>query len=197
MKNSYIPFVIESTDKGERSFDVYSRLLEDRIIMLCEPIDDRVSNSIIAQLLLLDNKDSKGNIYMYINTGGGIVTSGLAIYDTMQAIRPKIFTVCVGQAASMGAVLLAAGTEGCRGCLPNSRIMIHQPLGGAEGQAIDIRNQAAEITRLEDVLYEILAKHTKQKIDKIRKDCDRDNFMSAKQAVQYGIIDEIHTKIGP
>lgn len=164
--------------------------------MLSTAINDDVANSIIAQLLYLDSKGPEEPIWLYINSPGGVVTSGLAIYDTMQAVRAKVNTICIGQAASMGAVLLAAGADGCRGSLPNSRIMIHQPLGGAEGQATDMRIQMQEMNRLEDALYNILAKHTKQPLDKIRIDCNRNNYMGAEEAIKYGLIDRVYTKIG-
>lgn len=186
-----VPIVVESTGRGERSYDIYSRLLKERIIFLSEAIDDHTANLIIAQLLFLDAEDSDKEAYMYINSPGGVVTAGLAIYDTMQYIKTKVSTICLGQAASMGAVLLSAGEPGRRFALPNARIMIHQPLGGAQGQATDIEIQTREILRLKHSLNGILAKHTKQNIKSIEKDTDRDNFMTAEQALEYGLIDHI------
>ena len=191
VKNSVIPFVIEKTSNGERAYDIYSRLLKDRIVMLSTPIDDNVSSSIVAQLLFLEAEDSKKDIYLYINSPGGVVTAGLAIYDTMQLIKPDVVTICVGQAASMAAVLLAAGAKGKRYSLPHSRIMIHQPLGGFQGQATDIEIHAKEILRLKDTLNEILSKHTGQPKDRIERDTDRDYFMSAQEALEYGLIDKV------
>jgi len=187
----YIPFVLEQTHRGERSYDLYSRLLKDRIIFLGEAIDDHLANIIIGQLLFLESEDPDKDIMLYINSPGGSVTAGLAIYDTMQYVRPAVSTICVGQAASMGAVLLGAGAAGKRYSLPNSRIMIHQPHGGAQGQAIDIEIQAKEILRLKQKLNEILSKHTKQTLDRIEKDADRDYFMGAGEAKEYGLIDEV------
>lgn len=186
-----IPMVIESSGRGERAYDIYSRLLKDRIIFIGTAIDDTVSNLIIAQLLFLQMEDPVKDIDVYINTPGGSVTSGLAIYDTMQFVKPDVNTYCVGQAASMGAVLLAAGTPGKRYSLPHARIMIHQPWGGVQGQATDISIQAQEILRLRARIEEILSKHTKQALDKIKKDTDRDYFMSADEAKTYGIVDEV------
>jgi len=186
-----VPMVIETTSRGERAYDIYSRLLKDRIIFIGTAIDDNVSNIIIAQLLFLQMEDPDKEINIYINTPGGSVTSGLAIYDTIQFVKPGVNTFCVGQAASMGALLLAAGTSGKRYALPHSRIMIHQPWGGVEGAAADINIQAREILRLREKLEEILAKHTKQPLDKIKKDTDRDYFMSAEEAKTYGIVDEV------
>ena len=191
VKNSVIPFVIEKTSNGERAYDIYSRLLKDRIVMLSTPIDDNVASSIVAQLLFLEAEDPKKDIYLYINSPGGVVTAGLAIYDTMQLIKPDVVTICVGQAASMAAVLLAAGAEGKRYSLPHSRIMIHQPLGGFQGQATDIEIHAKEILRLKDTLNEILSKHTGQPKDRIERDTDRDYFMSAQEALEYGLIDKV------
>ena len=185
------PTVVETTHRGERVWDLYARLLRDRIIMLGTEIDDDVANGVTAQLLFLESEDPDKDITMYINSPGGSVTAGLAIYDTMQYVRCNVATVCTGQAASMGAVLLAAGMKGKRSALPNSRIMIHQPLGGARGQARDMKIQVAEMARLEKVLYEILAKATGHSIERIEKDCDRDNFMSATEAKQYGLIDDV------
>jgi len=194
--NQYIPIVIEQTGRGERAYDIYSRLLKDRIIMLGTPIDDHVANLIVAQLLFLEAEDPEKDIYLYINSPGGIVTAGLAIYDTMQYIKPDVVTICLGQAASMGAVLLAAGAPGKRFALPHARIMIHQPLGGFQGQATDIEIHAKEILRLKNILNEILSKHTGQPIEKIEKDTDRDFFMSAEEAKEYGLIDKVLTKRG-
>ena len=188
------PIVIETTSKGERAYDIYSRLLKDRIIILGSEINDYVANSIIAQMLFLEAEDPDKDIFLYINSPGGIVTSGLAIYDTMQFIKCDVSTICIGQAASMGAVLLAAGAKGKRYALPNSRIMLHQPMGGFSGQATEIEIHAKEIIRLKEILNEILSKHTGQPIKKIRKDTDRDFFMSAEEALEYGIIDKIFEK---
>ena len=194
--NQYIPIVIEQTGRGERAYDIYSRLLKDRIIMLGTPIDDHVANLVVAQLLFLEAEDPEKDIYLYINSPGGVVTAGLAIYDTMQYIKPDVVTICLGQAASMGAVLLAAGARGKRFALPHARIMIHQPLGGFQGQATDIEIHAKEILRLKKILNEILSKHTGQPIEKIEKDTDRDFFMSAEEAKEYGLIDKVLTKRG-
>ena len=191
---SYVPIVVEKTGRGERSYDIYSRLLKDRIIMLSGEINDAVSSSIVAQLLFLEAEDPEKDIYLYINSPGGVITSGFSIYDTMNYIRPDISTICIGQAASMGAFLLSSGTKGKRYALPNARIMIHQPLGGAQGQATDIEIQAKEILRLKKTLNEILASNTKQTIKKIEKDTERDNFMSAKEALEYGLIDKVLEK---
>ena len=188
---SFIPIVVEQTGRGERAYDIYSRLLKDRIVFLGSVISDDVANLITAQLLFLESEDPTRDIYFYINSPGGAVTAGLAIYDTMQYIRPEISTVCLGQAASMGAVLLAAGTKGKRYALPHSRIMIHQPLGEFHGQAVDVDIQAREIIRMREELNEILMKHTGQNLKKIEKDTDRDLFMSGKQALEYGLIDEV------
>jgi len=186
-----IPIVIEQTGRGERAFDIYSRLLKDRIVFLGSPINDDVANVITAQLLFLESEDPERDIHFYINSPGGSVTSGLAIYDTMQYVRPEVSTLCLGQAASMAAWLLAAGTPGKRFALPHSRIMIHQPLGGVQGQAIDIDIQAREILRLREQLNNILVKHTGQSLKKVEKDTDRDLFMTGKQAAEYGLIDEV------
>jgi len=186
-----VPMVIETTGRGERAYDIYSRLLKDRIIFIGTAIDDLVANLIIAQILFLQMEDPDKDVSIYINTPGGSVTSGLAIYDTMQFIKPDVNTYCVGQATSMGALLLAAGTAGKRFALPHSRIMIHQPWGGVQGAASDISIQAQEILRLRARLEEILAKHTKQPLEKIKKDSDRDYFMSAEEAKAYGIVDEV------
>ncbi|MEW5833390.1 MAG: ATP-dependent Clp endopeptidase proteolytic subunit ClpP [Campylobacterota bacterium] len=188
---SYIPYVIEKTGRGERSYDIYSRLLKDRIVMLSGEVNDAVSSSIVAQLLFLEAEDPTKDIYFYINSPGGVITSGMAIYDTMNYIRPDVCTICIGQAASMGAFLLSSGTKGKRYALPHARIMIHQPLGGAQGQATDIEIQAKEILRMKAELNEILARNCGQSVKKLEKDTDRDNFMSAEEAVSYGIIDEV------
>src|SRR6058998_1949210 len=191
MNNFLIPHVIEQTGRGERGYDIYSRLLVDRIVFLGTPIDDMVSNIIIAQLLFLQMSDPKKDIHLYINSPGGSVSAGLAIYDTMQFLTCDVNTYCIGQAASMGAVLLAAGTKGKRFALPNARIMIHQPWGGVQGQASDISIQAKEILRMRDRLNEILALHTGKPIEVVTKDADRDFFMSAAEARDYGLIDEV------
>lgn len=188
---SYIPYVIEKTGRGERSYDIYSRLLKDRIIMLSGEVHDQVASSIVAQLLFLEAEDPTKDIYFYINSPGGVITSGMAIFDTMNYIRPDVCTICIGQAASMGAFLLSSGAKGKRYALPHARIMIHQPLGGAQGQATDIEIQAKEILRMKAELNEILAKNCGQSVKKLEKDTDRDNFMSAAEAVTYGIIDEV------
>lgn len=186
-----IPFVVEQTHRGERSWDIYSRLLKDRIVFLGTPVNDQVANVIIAQFLFLESEDPEKDITLYINSPGGVVTAGLAIYDTMQYVRPNVATYCLGQAASMGALLLAGGAPGKRFALPNARIMIHQPSGGAQGQAIDIEIQAAEILRLKKKLNEILAQHCGRTADDILKDTDRDNFMDPETAKKYGLIDEV------
>ncbi|MEW6086900.1 MAG: ATP-dependent Clp endopeptidase proteolytic subunit ClpP [bacterium] len=191
---SLIPMVVEQSSRGERAYDIYSRLLKDRIIFIGMPIEDDISNLIIAQLLFLEAEDPDKDIHLYINCPGGVVTAGLAIYDTMQYIKPDVSTICMGQAASMGALLLAAGKNGKRFALPNARIMIHQPLGGVQGQATDIDIQAKEILRMREKLNEILVEHTGQSLDKIRKDTDRDFFMSAEQAAEYHIIDSVIKK---
>ncbi|EAB5306183.1 TPA: ATP-dependent Clp endopeptidase proteolytic subunit ClpP [Campylobacter jejuni] len=190
----FIPYVIEKSSRGERSYDIYSRLLKDRIIMLSGEIHDELAASIVAQLLFLEAEDPTKDIYLYINSPGGIITSGFSIYDTMNYIKPDVCTICIGQAASMGAFLLSCGAEGKRFALPNSRIMIHQPLGGARGQATDIEIQAKEILRLKTILNDILAKNTKQKVAKIAKDTERDFFMSAQEAKEYGLIDKVLEK---
>jgi len=187
-----VPAIIEKTGRGEAVYDIYSRLLKDRIVMLSGEIDDDSANSIIAQMLFLETEDSDKDIYMYINSPGGVITAGLAIYDTMKLIKPNVITICIGQAASMGAFLLSAGDK--RYSLPNSRIMIHQPLGGAGGQASDIEIQAKEILFLKSSLNKLLAKHTGQPIDKIEKDTDRDFFMSSEEAVEYGLVDSVLDK---
>lgn len=190
---SFVPVVIEQSSRGERSFDIFSRLLRERIIFLGTPIDDMVANLIVAQLLLLDSENPEKDIMLYINSPGGSVTAGLAIFDTMQHIRSDVSTICLGQAASMGAFLLAAGTPGKRMALPHSRVLIHQPLGGAQGQATDIEIQAAEIVRIKKTLNEILAKNTGQSIKKIEKDTDRDYIMTPEEALEYGMIDKVVT----
>jgi len=186
-----IPMVIEQSSRGERAYDIYSRLLKDRIIFLGTAINDEVANLLIAQLLFLESEDPEKDINFYINSPGGIVTAGLAIYDTMQYIKPDITTVCIGQAASMGALLLAAGAKGKRYALPNSRILIHQPLGGSQGQAADIAIQAKEILRIRDTLNQILAHHTAKDLGQIERDTDRDFFMSGEEARAYGIVDHV------
>ena len=186
-----VPIVIEQTGRGERAYDIYSRLLRDRIVLLGTPINDDISNLIVAPLLFLESEDPEKDIFLYINSPGGSVTSGLAIYDTMQYIRPEVSTLCVGQAASMAAWLLASGAPKKRFALPHARIMIHQPLGGVQGQASDIDIQAREILRLREQLNNILVKHTGQSVKKVEKDTDRDLFMTGKQAVEYGLIDEV------
>jgi len=186
-----IPMVVEQTGRGERSYDIFSRLLKERIIFMGTAIDDNVANLVIAQLLFLQSEDPEKDISIYINSPGGVVTAGLAIYDTMQFLKCDITTYCVGQAASMGAVLLAAGAKGKRFALPNARIMIHQPLGGAQGQATDINIQAQEIMRIKQILNGILANHSGRSIEDLEKDTDRDNFMSAAQAAEYGLVDEV------
>ena len=191
MANMLIPMVVEQTGRGERSYDIYSRLLKERIIFLGTAIDDNVANLMVAQLLFLQSEDPEKDISVYINSPGGVVTAGLAIYDTMQFLKCDITTYCVGQAASMGAVLLAAGAPGKRYALPNARIMIHQPLGGAQGQATDINIQAQEILRIKQILNGILASHSGKSIEDLERDTDRDNFMSATQAAEYGLIDEV------
>lgn len=191
---SYVPYVVEKTGRGERSYDIYSRLLKDRIIMLSGEVNDAVASSIVAQMLFLEAEDPEKDIYFYINSPGGVVTAGMAIFDTMNYIRPDITTICIGQAASMGAFLLSSGTKGKRYALPHARIMIHQPLGGAQGQATDIAIQAEEILRMKKELNEILAKNTGQSIKKVEKDTDRDNFMSAEESKNYGMIDEVLIK---
>ncbi|MDX2083400.1 MAG: ATP-dependent Clp endopeptidase proteolytic subunit ClpP [Rickettsiales bacterium] len=192
--NYLVPTVVEQTNKGERAFDIYSRLLKERIIFLSGQVNDQVSSLVVAQLLFLESEDPKKDIYFYINSPGGIVTSGLAMYDTMQYISPDVSTICLGQAASMGSLLLAAGAEGKRFCLPNSRIMIHQPSGGYQGQATDIEIHAQETLALKKRLNEIYAKHTGQKLSVIEKAMERDNFMSPVKAKEFGIIDEVIEK---
>jgi ATP-dependent Clp protease protease subunit len=191
---SYIPYVVEKSGRGERSYDIYSRLLKDRIVMLSGEVNDAVASTIVAQFLFLEAEDPEKDIYFYINSPGGVVTSGMAIFDTMNYIRPDVATICIGQAASMGSFLLSSGAKGKRYALPHARIMIHQPLGGAQGQASDIAIQAQEILRMKAELNEILAKNTGQNVKTLEKDTDRDNFMSAAEAQKYGIIDEVLTK---
>jgi ATP-dependent Clp protease protease subunit len=186
-----VPIVIEQTPRGERAYDIFSRLLRDRIIFIGSPIDDVDANLVIAQLLFLEAEDPDKDISLYVNCPGGSVTAGLAIYDTIQFVKPNVCTICMGQAASMGALLLAAGTKGKRSALPHARIMIHQPLGGVQGQAVDIDIQAREILRMREEINKILVKHTHQSLDKIERDTDRDFFMSAEQAKEYGIIDDV------
>jgi ATP-dependent Clp protease protease subunit len=188
---NFIPIVVEQTGRGERAYDIYSRLLKDRIIFLGSPIMDDVANVITAQMLFLESEDPERDIFFYVNSPGGSITSGLAIYDTMQYIKPDISTVCLGQAASMGAILLAAGAKGKRFALPHARIMIHQPLGGFQGAAADVDIQAREILRMREELNDILMKHTGQTLKRIEKDTDRDLFMSGKQALEYGLVDEV------
>ncbi|MBI1859269.1 MAG: ATP-dependent Clp endopeptidase proteolytic subunit ClpP [Candidatus Melainabacteria bacterium] len=190
-----MPYVIEQTPRGERGFDIFSRLLRERIIFLGVPIDDNVANVIVAQLLLLDSEDPDKDIMLYVNSPGGSVTAGLAIYDTMQHVRSQVSTICLGQAASMGAFLLCAGTKGKRLALPNARILIHQPLGGAQGQATDVEIQAREILRIKKQLNELMAKHTGQSVQTIEKDTDRDNIMIAEEAKKYGLIDQVIVKL--
>jgi ATP-dependent Clp protease protease subunit len=191
---SLIPMVIEQTSRGERAYDIYSRLLKDRIIFLGTPIDDGVANTVIAQLLFLEADDPDKDIFLYVNSPGGIVTAGLAIYDTMNYIKSPVSTICIGQAASMGALLLAAGTKGKRFSLPHARIMIHQPMGGFQGQATDIEIHAKEMLKMKDTLNRILANHTGQPIEKIHDDTDRDFFMSGEDAKGYGLVDEVIAK---
>jgi len=191
---SYIPYVVEQTGRGERSYDIYSRLLKDRIIMLSGEVNDQVASSIVAQLLFLEAQDPDKDIYFYINSPGGVITSGLSMFDTMNYIKPDIVTICIGQAASMGAFLLASGTKGKRYALPHARIMIHQPSGGAQGQSTDIQIQAQEIQKLKDTLNEVLAERTGKTAKRVEKDTERDNFMSSKEAVEYGLIDKVLTK---
>ena len=189
--NQLIPMVIENTHRGERAYDIYSRLLKDRIIFIGTPVDDQIANLLIAQMLFLESDDPEKDIFIYINSPGGSVTAGLAIYDTMQYIKPDVATFCMGQAASMGALLLAAGAPGKRFALPHARILIHQPLGGVQGQATDIDIQAREILRLREEINQILSRHTKQSLKKLQLDTERDYFMSGPEAKEYGIIDEV------
>lgn len=191
---SYVPMVVEQSSRGERAYDIYSRLLKDRIIFLGGPIDDNVANVVVAQLLFLESEDPDKDIYLYINSPGGVVTAGLAIYDTMQYIKPDVSTICIGQAASMGAVLLTAGAKGKRFALPNARIMIHQPLGGAQGQSTDIQIQAREIQRIRDSINNIFVETTGKSLEEINKDTERDNFMTADEAKDYGLVDKVITR---
>ena len=188
---AYVPVVVEQTSRGERSYDIYSRLLKDRIIMLSGEVNDAMASTIVAQLLFLEADDPEKDIYLYINSPGGVVTAGMSMFDTMNYIKPDVCTICIGQAASMGAFLLSAGAKGKRFSLPNSRIIIHQPSGGAQGQSTDIQIQAKEIQRLKDTLNELLAKHTGQDVKKIEEDTERDNFMSATEACEYGLVDKV------
>ncbi len=193
IENTLIPMVIEQTSRGERSFDIYSRLLKERVIFLVGPIEDHMANLIVAQMLFLESENPDKDIYLYINSPGGSVTAGMAIYDTMQFIKPDVSTMCIGQAASMGSFLLSAGAKDKRFALPNSRVMIHQPLGGFQGQASDIEIHAKEILQIKDKLNKALAEHTGQPLDVIENDTDRDNFMSADQACEYGLVDKVLT----
>ncbi len=190
---SYVPTVIESSSRGERSFDIFSRLLRERIIFLGTEINDEVANAVVAQLLLLDSENPEKDIMLYINSPGGVITAGMAIYDTMNLIKSDVSTICLGEAASMGSFLLSSGTKGKRLSLPSARIMIHQPLGGAQGQATDIELEAKEILRMKDQLTRILAENSGQDLEKVQKDCERDYYMSAAQAVEYGLIDKVIT----
>lgn len=191
MLDALVPMVVEQTSRGERSYDIYSRLLKERIIFLTGQVEDHMANLVVAQMLFLESENPDKDIYLYINSPGGSVTAGMSIYDTMQFIKPDVSTVCMGQAASMGAFLLAGGAEGKRHCLPNSRVMIHQPLGGFQGQASDIQIHAKEIQHIKGKLNNLLAKHTGQPLDIIEQDTDRDNFMSADQAMEYGLVDSV------
>jgi ATP-dependent Clp protease protease subunit len=191
-----VPMVVEQTARGERAYDIYSRLLKDRLIFVVGPIDDYMANIVVAQMLFLESENPEKEINLYINSPGGVVTAGLAIYDTMQFIKPDVSTICTGQAASMGAVLLGAGAKGKRYCLPHARVMIHQPLGGVQGQASDMEIHVRETLGVRDRLNKILAKHTGQTVEKIRQDTDRDNFLSATDAVEYGLIDKVLAKRG-
>jgi len=191
VSDNLVPMVVEQTPRGERAYDIYSRLLKDRIVFLGTPIDDYMANAVIAQLLFLEADDPAKDISLYINSPGGLVTAGLAVYDTMQYIQPSVSTICIGQAASMGAVLLCAGAPGKRYSLPNSRVMIHQPLGGFQGQATDVEIHAKEILKTRDTLNRVLADHSGQKLKTIERDTERDNFMSAEEAVAYGLVDQV------
>jgi ATP-dependent Clp protease protease subunit len=194
--NALVPMVVEQTAKGERSYDIYSRLLKERIIFLTGQVEDNMANLILAQMLFLESENPDKDIFLYINSPGGSVTAGMAIYDTMNFIKPDVSTICVGQAASMGAFLLSGGAKGKRFCLPNSRVMIHQPLGGFQGQASDFEIHAKEILSIKDKLNRLMAEHTGQPLDVVSRDTDRDNFMSASQAVDYGIVDSVFTNRG-
>tara|TARA_R110002050_G_scaffold1244_4_gene8610 strand:+ start:44771 stop:45409 length:639 start_codon:yes stop_codon:yes gene_type:complete len=191
ISNALVPMVVEQTSRGERSYDIYSRLLKERVIFLVGQVEDHMANLVVAQMLFLESENPDKDIHLYINSPGGSVTAGMAIYDTMQFIRPNVSTLCIGQAASMGAVLLTAGAEGKRHCLPNSRVMVHQPLGGFQGQASDFDIHAREILTIRERLNGILAKHTGQTIEKIQQDTDRDNFMNGQEAQAYGLIDSV------
>ena len=188
---SYVPTVIEASSRGERSFDIFSRLLRERIIFLGDEIDDELANSIVAQMLLLDSENPEKDIMLYINSPGGVITAGMAIYDTMQLIKADVQTICIGEAASMGAFLLCSGTKGKRMALPSARIMIHQPLGGAQGQATDIELEAKEILRMQKMLTTIIAENSGQKVEKVVEDCERDHYLSAQEAMEYGLIDKV------
>lgn len=188
---SYVPTVIEASSRGERSFDIFSRLLRERIIFLGDEIDDELANSIVAQMLLLDSENPEKDIMLYINSPGGVITAGMAIYDTMQLIKADVQTICIGEAASMGAFLLCSGTKGKRMALPSARIMIHQPLGGAQGQATDIELEAKEILRMKKMLTTIIAENSGQKVEKVIEDCERDHYLSAQEAMEYGLIDKV------
>ncbi len=196
VQNNLVPMVVETTNRGERAYDIYSRLLKDRIIILGTPINDMVASTIVAQLLFLESEDPEKDINLYINSPGGVVSAGLAIYDTMQYLRCDVSTTCVGMAASMGAVLLAAGSKGKRNVLPHSRVMIHQPLGGVQGQASDIEIEAQEILRLKKELTQILADHSEQDVDKVMQDSDRNKWMTADEAVDYGLVDKVMRRNG-
>ena len=191
----YVPTVIEASSRGERSFDIFSRLLRERIIFLGTEIDDEVANSVVAQLLLLDSENPEKDIMLYINSPGGVITAGMAIYDTMNLIKADVSTICLGEAASMGAFLLSAGAKGKRMALPSARIMIHQPLGGARGQATDIELEAKEILRMKDMLISIMAENSGQSYDKVKQDCERDHYLSAHEAMEYGLIDKVVERI--
>jgi ATP-dependent Clp protease protease subunit len=192
--NGLVPMVVEQSSRGERAYDIYSRLLKERVIFLVGQVEDHMANLIVAQLLFLESENPDKDIHLYINSPGGSVTAGLSIYDTMQFIKPDVSTMCIGQAASMGAFLLAAGAEGKRFCLPNSRTMIHQPSGGAQGQATDIHIQSQEILKVKERLNKLMAKHTGQPMDKVQQDTERDNFMSAEESKDYGLVDEVLDK---
>ncbi|QOL27276.1 ATP-dependent Clp endopeptidase proteolytic subunit ClpP [Thalassotalea sp. LPB0316] len=193
-ENALVPMVVEQTAKGERSYDIYSRLLKERVIFLCGQVEDHMANLIVAQMLFLESENPEKDIYLYINSPGGSVTAGMAIYDTMKFIKPNVSTVCIGQAASMGAFLLSGGEKGKRYCLPNARVMIHQPLGGFQGQASDFEIHAKEILHIKEKLNTLIAEHTGQPIEKVTEDTDRDNFLSAQAAVEYGLVDSILEK---
>lgn len=188
---SYVPMVVEQSGQGERAYDIYSRLLKDRIIFLSGEVEDNMANTVVAQMLFLEAEDPDKDIYLYINSPGGVVTAGMAIYDTMQYIKPDVSTICIGQAASMGSLLLTAGAKGKRFALPNARIMIHQPLGGARGQSTDVQIQAKELLRIRQMLNEILSQRTGKSMEQIEADTERDNFMSAAEAVEYGLVDKV------